>query len=189
MGKPHSLKLTVHPSVILWLALLFYQRAAVLLPFLLAAAVHELGHLLALRLLRHPLPSITLSFSGAVMETGLLSYRDELLAAAAGPLASLAAGSFLPLWPEFGLYSVILGLFNLLPLPGLDGGRMLRCAAMLLLPPESASRICRVLGICTGLALWGCALYLTFRLQCGLWPLLLGAMLLTKALIPLFSVS
>ena len=169
MGKSHALKLTVHPSAILWLCLLFYRKAAILLPFLSAAAVHELGHLLALRLRRHPVSSVTLSFSGAVMETGLLSYRDELLAAAAGPLTSLAAGFFLPLWPEFGLYSVILGLFNLLPLPGLDGGRMVR--------------------ICTGLALWGFALYLTFQLQCGLWPLLLGAMLLTKALIPLFSAS
>ena len=189
MGKSHALKLTVHPSAILWLCLLFYRKAAILLPFLSAAAVHELGHLLALRLRRHPVSSVTLSFSGAVMKTGLLSYRDVLLAAAAGPLTSLAAGFFLPLWPEFGLYSVILGLFNLLPLPGLDGGRMVRSAVMLLFPPESAGRICRFLGICTGLALWGFALYLTFRLQCGLWPLLLGAMLLTKALIPLFSAS
>ena len=78
MGKSHALKLTVHPSAILWLCLLFYRKAAILLPFLSAAAVHELGHALVMYLTggkkKKSVPT-TISVSGRAYSLGRVELR------------------------------------------------------------------------------------------------------------------
>ncbi len=177
------MKWSVHPSGILWLSVLFYLEPALVLPFLLAAGLHELGHALALRAMGRPPLSVTLSFSGAKMEVGSLSYRQELWAAAAGPGMSLLVALLWPVLPALGLYSLLLGCFNLLPIPGLDGGRILRCALLLRCREETALRISRYLGIVTALGLWGWAVYLSQAAGLGLWPLLVAALGLYKALV------
>lgn len=173
---------TVHPSLILWLSVLYYLSGRVVLPFLAAAALHELGHALALYLLDKPPRALRLSFAGAVMETPPLGYREELLSAAAGPGMSLLLGLLTPLWPTLGIYSLGLGLFNLLPLFGLDGGRMLRCGLLLRLPERTANNLCRGAAIGTGLVLLLGALGLRTA-GWGLWPVLLAGYLLVKALL------
>ena len=178
------MKLTVHPSLILWISVLFYLKASLLIPFLLAAALHEAGHALMLHWLDKPIRSLHLAFSGARMIAEPMTYREELLAAAAGPMASLLIALLLPLWPELGLYSLILGLFNLLPVPGLDGGRILRCLMLMVFSQDTASWICRTAAIVTALVLWGGAVDLSVVLHFGLWPPLLAGLLLCKALIP-----
>jgi len=183
------MRLSVHPSLILWISILFFMKASLLAPFLLAAALHELGHAWALWVLGHPVRSVSLSFTGAEMTTETLSYRDELLAAAAGPAVNLICSLLLPVWPAFGCYSLMLGLFNLLPLWGLDGGRILRCALLLRLPHSSAYRVCRTVEIAAALALWGGAVYLSLGLSCGIWPLFIGAMFLYRAAENAFSDS
>ena len=62
------------------------------LPFLLAALLHESGHLLACRLFRVPISFFRPTFSGAVIgyDPSTVSYRGEIWVAAAGPLANLA---------------------------------------------------------------------------------------------------
>ncbi len=177
------MNVSLAPSAILWLSVLFYLDGKLLLPFFLAAAVHELGHLLALRRMGHSPGRIVLRFTGAAMEIPALSYRQELLAAAAGPLASLLLGALLPLFPAFGLYSLILGLFNLLPIPGLDGGRILRCAALLALSPDAALRLCRLAALVSALGLWALGLWLALPKGLGLWPLLVAGLFLFKALV------
>jgi len=176
------LKVRLRPSLILWLSVLVYLNSEVVLPFFLAAALHESGHLLVLRLLRKPAREMVLGFSGAVLETPPLGYREEFLAAAAGPLASLLLGLITPLWPLLGLWSLALGCFNLLPIPGLDGGRMLRCLALLHLSPEGAGRLTRFAALLTALGIWGTAVYCSLPGGCGLWPLLLAAGLVYRAL-------
>ena len=176
------MKLEIHPSLILWLSILCYLDSGVILPFAAAVILHEAGHWLMLQIMGCPPRHVVLGFSGAVMDAGAPSYRQELAAAAAGPCASLLAGLLLPLWPALAVYSVMLGLFNCLPIPGLDGWRVLRCGLMLCLPLGLAERIAAYIAVLTALALWGTALYATLALRLGLWPLALAALLLYKAL-------
>ena len=117
------------------------------LAILFAAAAHELGHYLALRLQGAAVTGLRLSPWGAVMDCrrDVLSYGGELLALLAGPLANLALSAALCLVPHppetlIGA-GLVLGGFNLLPLRRLDGGEALRCGLSYLLGPERGEAI------------------------------------------------
>jgi Zn-dependent protease len=98
--------------------------------------LHELGHAVACDLLGFPPKEIRIHAFGASLQTDELleeNPRAEALVAAAGPAASLLLGGvsyilFCQLrWEIFYLffvYHMIFGVFNLLPLPALDGGRL-----------------------------------------------------------------
>lgn len=96
-----------------------------------AAACHELGHLGAMMLAGLPPARLRLSLLGGRLQScAFACRRAELLCLGAGPGVNLllaaafaAAGSY-----ELRLFSamnLVLGGFNLLPVQGLDGGRML----------------------------------------------------------------
>ena len=113
----------------------FYIMAAaavLILPLrILAAAVfaawlHEGAHLTVLHFFKIPVDSIQLGAGGARIMTGPMQPVQELLCAAAGPLASLSLLMFLRCFPVLALFGLIQGLFNLLPVFPLDGGRILR---------------------------------------------------------------
>lgn len=114
------------------MGLLFYldQGVDLLGAGLLACALHELGHWLAIRLLGGRITRLRLTAVGAELALDgarPLSYGRECIAALAGPAASLLTAELAARGGLFLLAGLSLGqgLFNLLPILPLDGGRAL----------------------------------------------------------------
>lgn len=114
----------------------FYLFAASLLlvlplPWLMsamvAAVVHELSHLLCVQLAGGAIREIRIGSGGIVMAAELEGNAREMLCVLAGPAGSALLLLFLRIWPRLAVCGLIQGLFNLLPVYPLDGGRALRC--------------------------------------------------------------
>ncbi len=106
---------------------------------MVAAAVHECCHLLGLFLTKKSVFGIHVGISGMEIQTPPLDSKTELLCAAAGPAGSFALLLLVHQFPRIALCAGIQGFFNLIPVFPLDGGRVLRCAARMLLSEKQAA--------------------------------------------------
>ena len=137
-----GIRVRLNVTLLLWF---LTDRALVLVTFLLPAVlIHELAHAFVAQRLDLGSGTITLWFAGGIFVPNLpadhplelsrsqrQSYASMI---AAGPASNLALSlcSFIAFqisdWaplPTFGRVNLALGLFNLLPLPMFDGGKLL----------------------------------------------------------------
>jgi Zn-dependent protease len=178
-------RLSVSPWAALCAGLFFYAADGALLRAMLPAVlVHELGHALALRLSGGRIRELRLEPGGfCIRYASRPDRRGEILSAAAGPAAGLlyapAAACFGPGGELSAGVSLLLSVFNLLPAPPLDGGRILESLLCARLGSRRGEGVCRSLGFGVGLAL--CACGLVFALK-GKWaaPLIPGLWLLLR---------
>ncbi len=164
--------------LVLLAALWCADRTNVLPLFLAAAAVHEGGHMLVLRLSGGRLHRLTLTGCGAVLHCALPEGRFARAAVClAGPAASFALTALAQAcgWYRLAGASVLLGVFNLLPLPPLDGGMVLEhlCAGGAL-AGRAVLALCSAAGLLLG-GLW------LLHAGGGCWLLLIGALIGAKS--------
>ena len=121
------------------------DRSGSVLPILCAMAVHELAHVVMMLACGGQVRRLTLRFADLQIAASGLGYRQELLSALAGPLVNLICGAaFCMQRPSFAAYSLMLGIYNLLPVWPLDGGRMIRCVLLARLPITQAEHISEI---------------------------------------------
>ena len=113
-----------------------------------AAAIHECCHLLALLAFRVQIFRIEIRAEGARIQTEPMKPEKEFICAAAGPAGSFLCLCVFRFFPLLALCGFIQGLYNLLPIYPMDGGRMVHCAAKRF-APACAERITHIVGILT----------------------------------------
>lgn len=148
-------KVEVSGGFLLVAAVLYYLDTGGVLPWAaLAMGLHELAHYAAVRLLGGQIAYFRLTAVGGDM--GLdrrtpLSYEQELVSILAGPgvnltlacLSARLAGGRESLYLFAGL-NLSLGVFNMLPIWPLDGGRAFAILLTALFSPTWAQRIERL---------------------------------------------
>lgn len=146
-------------------AALLVSAPSVTAAVLLAAAMHECGHLAALALYRVPVDGLRLGGLGAVIYArgaARLSYGRELAVTLAGPTVNLVSAPLLATlssrlaWDRGYLFAgvhAVLGIYNLLPIPPLDGGRALWLLVAWRFGPDAGDKISAAVGLTAALAL------------------------------------
>ena len=116
--------------------------------FLAAAAAHEAGHVMAIYLVGGRVTGIRLGMCDAKIETQGLGYRQEIFCALAGPgMSVLVCLALRKAYATCAAISLLLGLFNALPVYPLDGGRALRAGLCLVLPLGRAEAVSNVVSL------------------------------------------
>lgn len=134
--------------------LLLFDASGFLRTGLLAAFLHEWGHILVYCAQQRRFPVIEVTLTGFCMRLGRaeLSPAQRFRLAAAGPAVNFAlAGVWAVLLSRqatvrgsaFWAANLLTGVFNLLPVPPLDGAQMLASAAQLRTQKKSARNDCK----------------------------------------------
>ena len=178
MKKSQRLKIKITFSALLMLAALAISHSFLSVAALIAATLHEIGHIIAAKMLSAPLSTLRLGIFGASLSTReeISSYKNEILIAAAGPAVNIVCFlAFLPLADSmcrFGQMlmasSLFLGTLNLLPISDFDGGRILFCSVAI---KHSLAGAHNTLSICSFIslfALWSLSVYIIIRLGASL---------------------
>ena len=123
--------------------LLYFDASGFLRLGLLAALLHEMGHILEYSFLQHRLPVIEVTMTGFCMRVGeneLPPLRRFWLAAAGPGVNVVLAGIWAVRLAQtatirdsaFWAANLLTGIFNLVPIPPLDGAEMAACIFALL---------------------------------------------------------
>ena len=168
-GEDMRGRMKVSPLVaVFFIGLILTDRSLLCLSAFLAAAFHEVGHLLAARLLGIPIRSLRLDLLGARMDTvgRMMTYGEEWLLSAAGPLFSLllSLGLFFlweisPFAKILSCASLLLGGLNLLPIRSFDGGRMLASALSCFFGERVSDYVLRLTSFLFLFLLWAVSVY------------------------------
>lgn len=153
--------------VVLWFAAI--NGWSLLAVILGAAAIHEIGHWAVLRGLGGSVAALKLTMLGAEMrvDSTRLSYGREIAGALAGPAANFLAAITLSRLSDHMVFAganAVLGLFNLIPVRPLDGGRTLALTAEWFFGPIAGARLSRWMDGVFGTALaagLGCIMWYT----------------------------
>lgn len=163
-------------GVLMLLILLFGDSSGYALIAVVAAAIHELGHIAAALLLHMRLDSFSLGLMGARLGLSLplYSYRKELWLSLAGPLTNIVTGAtalyiyhvcHVEALLFFGVASLFLAGLNLLPVESFDGGRIFICLLAPIAGLYASERTLQHLSFGCIWLLWGTSIYLMLR--CG----------------------
>ncbi len=145
------------------------------LPTVIAMCLHELGHIIAIRLCGGTIEKIDIKIFGAqifVPELALMPYKSEIIIAAAGPAAGFLASACvmsaaymlnIETLSYFIGINLVISVANLIPVYPLDGGRIALGALRIFLPIRSANISFGAVSVIASLVLCALCIILTIN--------------------------
>ncbi len=145
-------KLKISPLSLIFLPLAVMicgQEKAVLM--LAAIAIHEIGHVIIILVSGQKITSVTLLPCGLdISREGKSSYLTDAAIYIFGPLFNfIFAAVFIFIYPQLFPANIAFGLFNMLPVPPLDGGCALRALLLHLTDIVTAGTVMRAISALT----------------------------------------
>ncbi len=169
---------------------MLYCRSSLLLCGMIAASVHELGHLLAILLTGGAsvrevylgIPGVKIKVSGCTMRPMIIvsGVLVNLLATLISAVLVLFCKKIF--FVELAAANLCLAACNLLPAEPLDGGLLLRCLLEARMLPDKADKLMLIISIILLCPLTAAALYTAMRSRGNVSLLLLCLWLLTGIL-------
>ena len=147
----------------------------------IAAAFHECCHIVAIRLCGGRIHGIRITGNGASLKIDMLSQWQELCCSLAGPLGSFLLLFTAKLFPRLAVCALFHGLYNLLPVYPMDGGRALRCFLSQLLGEERSEPVCLRIEKLLLILLFVAGFYAFLVLRIGIFPVFLAGIVICKA--------
>ena len=146
-------------------AVLILDRENRVICCVLAAALHELGHLLMMRCFHIRLQSVSVRFFDVLIKADSpAGSRDDLLITLGGPAANLLfAALSIPISRNLFYANLALGCFNLLPVMSLDGGHLLYLLLSRRFLPKTCTVIIKVISFLLLLPLLTAGLVILLR--------------------------
>lgn len=146
--------------------------------FVCASVVHEVFHGVVIFLFGGSIRHVHVGATGTVMYTDVAGGIQEILCAAAGPIASFSLVLLADRFPRLAVCGFVHGLYNMLPLFPLDGGRILKNILYVIFQPNHAGRIFCIIQLCfCAIILAACVMS---AVRIGIAPLFLGILLLRR---------
>ena len=152
-----------------------------LLSIVISAALHELFHIAAIRLVGKKVYSVSIAPRGTIIQTESLCDREEVICAIAGPISGLLLLLLFRWIPVIALVGAMQSLYNLLPLYPTDGGRVLQRCVRRFFSIKSADNIIYWTEILTLCVIMAISFYGTFFLNLGIVPAALSFWMLIKS--------
>ena len=140
--------------------------------WMLAAIVHELFHLIMLKLLNVSVYSIRVSGFGAVISSDSMGAIQEFLCAISGPVGALVLVLLIRIYPQLAVSAMVQSVYNLLPLYPFDGGRALKSILSHLYDKSHGDAIYKLIALGFLISLSVTGIFLSIRYGLGIFPIL-----------------
>ncbi len=168
------------------------DRTGYMLPSIFAVMLHEAAHLFTMWVLDCAPNSVRLIPASIQINSKFsFQYKNDILIALAGPLINILM--FICLYFNFAafgnmtvliyaLLNLIYGVFNLLPVKGLDGGTILYSILCKFKNPDKSALIMKIINLILAVAVIFVAVTLTFRYKLNISIYIVGIYLLVMGL-------
>ena len=142
-----------------------------LIAVVIASVFHELCHIFLLYALKGRIHKIRIKPDGCVIETDRRDDWKQFVSILAGPVGSFSLLLLSRTAPKVAICGLLQGMYNLLPVSPLDGGRLLRLLLDRICPKQADFLMGYIgLGVCAALDL--AAIWLSTAASLGIWPVL-----------------
>ena len=149
------------------------------LGWVLAAWVHEIGHLICIHYFRIPILSVSVGIQGAKIHSGPIPFPTNFLCTLAGPIGGLMLLFGIRLIPEAAICGLIQSSWNLIPMFSMDGSCAIKILLMKLFP-QYVDKLHKGIENTTVLLITIAVIYISIKLSVGILPFLIWILFLIR---------